>query len=82
MRGAGVAKLVDALALGACGETLGGSIPLPGTNSPARHHYAQASAGRSREHTRRSDGYARAANGRAASALIGAIGQNSIRLYE
>lgn len=26
-----MAKLVDALALGACGETLGGSTPLPGT---------------------------------------------------
>lgn len=26
-----MAKLVDALALGACGVTLGGSIPLPGT---------------------------------------------------
>lgn len=26
-----MAKLVDALALGACGETLGGSSPLPGT---------------------------------------------------
>ncbi len=34
-----MAKLVDALALGACGETLGGSSPLPGTKLYERKTY-------------------------------------------
>lgn len=39
---AGVAKLVDALALGASGVTRGGSSPLPGTHKKAADYVSAA----------------------------------------